>query len=92
MDVNGTIWLLDRIDWTINGRKWRATHRNIWQGCYDVWEIEQDMIDSGNIPRQRMQAAEDDGLITSVTVDYGKYKQVEWKLTERGEELLKGGK
>jgi DNA-binding HxlR family transcriptional regulator len=44
------------------------------------------------LSEEQKEALEDAGLITSTTVDYEKYKQVEWKLTERGEELLKGGK
>ena len=95
MDVNGVIWLMDRIVklWERSERNlprslgWRPTHKNIWQGCYDVWETEQDRIDSVNIPKWRMEEAEKNGYIFSKTIPLGKYEQVVWGLTEKGKRL-----
>lgn len=64
------------------------THRNIWQGSYDVWFCEQDRIDAVEIPKAKMKAAEESGLIESELRTYNKYEYTVWKLTERGKSLL----
>jgi hypothetical protein len=81
-------WLLLTIKnlWELPHRP--PTHRNIWSGSYDVWSCEQDRIDAVEIPKARMKAAEDDGLIFSETRQKGKYKEIVWHLTDKGKQLL----
>lgn len=71
---------------------WWATHKNIWQGSYDVWFCEQDRIDAVDIPKAQMKIAEEEGLIESemkTWQGYSKeYKTEVWSVTERGEEFL----
>lgn len=89
-------WILNRIK-TVEDRfkksnnpGWWSTHRNIWQGCYDVWFDEQDKIDSIEIPNNRMKEAENLGLIVSQEKTYPNttYKTIIWEITESGEKML----
>lgn len=83
-----TEWLLLKIE-ALNSPHRPATYQNIWGGSYDVWSCEQDRIDAIEIPRARMKAAQDEGLIESSFVDRGRYKFTVWGLTPKGEERLK---
>lgn len=65
-----------------------ATHRNIWQGSYDVWFSEQDKIDAVEIPKARMKACEDAGLIKSEVKHWKKWDYVVWSLTDKGHAML----
>lgn len=65
---------------------YRATTRNIFRGCYDVWENEQERLAFAalNIPKQRMDEAKSLGLVDSKLVG----KEEEWELTEAGRNYL----
>ena len=39
-------------------------YTNIWRGCYDVWETEQDKLDAVSIPLARLKECEELGLIS----------------------------
>jgi len=83
------IWLLHRIVWkTALGR---PNQKNIFQGCYDVFYCEQDEIDAYEIPKRRLQEAEDLGLIERFSDKYTeKFNDSMWALTPKGvEELAK---
>lgn len=76
-------WMLKNI--SVLGDK--ADRKTIFRGCYDVWFCEQDRIDSVEIPKQRLAAARDQGLIEEV--DTGKkYPAKIWRLTENGKKML----
>ncbi len=83
-----TLWLLNKIK-TLEGlpKRW-PTHQNIWAGSYDVWHNDQDRIDAIEIPRRRMQEAEDADLITNETKWRGQHKYIVWSLTHQGEQVL----
>lgn len=89
-DPDGLSWILYRINMLteLNSPRRPITHRNIWQGCYDVWSCEQDRIDAVEIPKLRMQEAEAAGLIKSETFDRVNYKETIWSLTELGKTQL----
>lgn len=89
-DPDGMIWLLERVKWlnNLDSDRRLPTHRNIWQGSYDVWFCEQDRIDAVEIPKARMKKAIDEGLIESENKTLGKYTFEIWKLTEKGKGLL----
>jgi hypothetical protein len=82
------IWLLQRIDELQDKPNWPATHKNIWQGSYDVWFSEQDRIDAYEIPKRRMASAVKQDLIQSSIKEVGKYKFEVWSLTEKGKQLI----
>jgi hypothetical protein len=65
------------------------THRNIWQGSYDVWNAAQDYIDATEQPKAAMKKALDEGYICSEEVMVGKYVNVVYRLTELGQEYLR---
>ena len=92
IDPGGMEWMLLKIHHLEERAKtnpaWWPTHRNIWQGSYDVWYTEQDRIDSVEIPKARMQAALDDGLIKSEIKKIYKYDQVVYSLTELGKKTI----
>jgi hypothetical protein len=94
IDPESAIWLLSRIkdlearEAQSNKNWWLATHRNIWQGSYDVWFTEKDQIDAVEIPKARMQAALDAGIIKKENRMIGKYEQVVYSLTDLGEATL----
>jgi hypothetical protein len=85
------LWLLDRIQWLeeLNSAMRPPTHKCIWQGSYDVWECEQDRLDSINIPLANMKLAEESGLIKSEIRTVGKYEMIVWGLTDVGREFLR---
>lgn len=82
------IWLLQRIDELQDNQKMPPTHKNIWQGSYDVWYSEQDRIDANVIPHARMLGAQKADLIQSGIKEVGKYKFEVWSLTEKGKQLI----
>lgn len=88
IDVEGVKFILNRIKMLKErGPNWFPTHRNIWQGSYDVWFNEQDQIDAVEIPKARMKEAEEGGYIKSEIVR-GKYDMIVYSVTELGEKLL----
>ena len=80
--------IIAHADWPI--------HKHIWRGNYDVWSCDQDRINAIEIPRARMKAAEEDGLITTKgplteaqKTFVAKYPHTTiWSLTELGEQRL----
>lgn len=93
-------WILEKIEVLEarsqrdnNSPRWGATHKNIWQGCYDVIGCEQDRIDAIEIPKAQIKVAEEEGLIESeIKTWQGKikeYKMEVWSITELGKKFLK---
>ncbi len=78
----------ERLAHGINDTARWATHRNIWQGCYDVWCGEQDRIDAVEIPKARMKAAEEAGLIKSEKKTWRKWEFEVWSITDAGKAIL----
>lgn len=81
-------WLLERIQKLQNNPMRKTTHKDIWSGSYDVWNCEQDKIDSIEIPKRRMKEAEEAKMIESEIKHQGKYSFVVWKLTDIGKAFL----
>jgi len=94
MDIEGQKWLVYRIRWLDEHSKkhnnWRRpTHKNIWQGSYDVWSCDQDRLDAVSIPKARMEEALENGLIREEEeLISNKYKEIVYHLTETGIKLL----
>jgi hypothetical protein len=99
IDVDGVVWILAKIEGLeklhnervargIDDTARWATHRNIWQGSYDVWSCKQDEIDAIEIPQRRMKEAEEGGFIKSEKKTWKKYEYVVWSITETGKALL----
>jgi len=87
-DIRWILWRIQNLK-EMNSPNRLPTYRNIWQGCYDVWHCEQDRIDSVEIPKAKMKAAEEGGFIKSEIVKMGKFDQVVYSLTELGEKTLR---
>lgn len=81
-------WLLERIDSLAKFPNRLPTHRNIWQGSYDVWSCEQDKIDAVEIPKWNMQLAEREGFIKSEVKKQGNFEVVVWSLTKLGKAFI----
>lgn len=99
----GNLWILQRIKdleklhqerlahGIDDNSRW-ATHRNIWQGSYDVWETKQDQIDAVEIPKARMKACAEAGLIKSEIKRWRKWDYEVWSLTDAGKIQLENSK
>lgn len=61
---------------------WIANRKNIFQGCYDVWDRNFNSQDASKIMDDRLEDALNRGYLT--TEIEPKYKQVIYKLTEKG--------
>lgn len=82
-------WILSRIkDKERRNRDRPVVYRDIWQGCYDVYNGEEDMHELQRIPKERTEKAENNGLIKKEEVKWNGYKLIKYKLTEKGERLL----
>lgn len=90
IDPEDVSWILLKIKYLAerNSPIHLPTHQRIWQGSYDVWRNKQDEIDSIEIPKARMKAALEAGLIKSEVVKMGKYDHVVYSLTELGNKQL----
>jgi len=79
-------WLLERIKYTIEERKWPASKKNIFQGCYDVWYDEEDRKTQTEHMSNRLEEAKNLGLIIDEPMKgWGSV----WKITPLGEEYLR---
>jgi hypothetical protein len=65
---------------TVNG--WSSDRRNIFQGCYDVWDSENTAEMGARIIEDRLADAVARGYL--VTEIEPKYKKVIYKITEKG--------
>lgn len=92
IDVDGMKWLLGRIQSLeeMNSRSRWPTQQNIYAGSHDVWMCEQDRIDSIEIPKQQMKAAQEYGYIKSEIRSKGKFDLIVWSLTATGKYFLNG--
>ena len=60
---------------------WATTSKNIFAGCYDVWETEQDMLDSNEIIKTNLDRVRKQGYIDVVSGND------EWFVTDLGNTL-----
>lgn len=67
-------FILERIN-LCRKKNWPATHKNIWQGSFDVYPLSEP-----DTSKERMKQAEKEGLIRSEKI---------WFLTDKGRNFLK---